>query len=137
MRKRSSSVDHGAGIPNDDKTNKDALAPLKPNPFFDPRQFDPSKFSFSPFEYIKRLRHSQLDTLDPTQLIDQSLENQIPQIEEVQPNFSKMRRQSVVAEFAIYNDLKALIQTLPKSEHIAIIEKYSTETGTKDLKQDF
>jgi hypothetical protein len=48
-----------------------------------------------------------------------------------------VRRQSVVAEFAIYNELRNLIQTLPKSEHMAIIGKYSTEQGTKDLKHDF
>jgi hypothetical protein len=42
-----------------------------------------------------------------------------------------------VAEFAIYNDLKNLIQTLPISEHKLIMDKYRNEKGSKDLKQDF
>lgn len=93
---------------------------------------DPSKFSFSPFEYIKKLRQKQLNTLDPSQLIDDK-----PSDMGTVQTYNPMRRQSVVAEFSIYNDLKNLLSILPKSEHHAIIAKYSSEQGTKDLKHDF
>ena len=94
----------------------------------------PNMFSFSPFEYMKMLRESKLKTLDPRDFVQMTKRTEIV---DKNPCSIALRRQSIVAEYSIYNDLKLLTETLPQQEQLEILHKYGQEQGGRDLKQDF